>query len=308
MSISTPRRALLLALLAGVPAAAQPASEQRGTANERHLELTADSAGPQPEVRISPGLATTLVFNAPLLPAGVQVEDERRVALAVNESRSLVTLLPSDSPPPDKPLSLTVRFADGAVPESVTFRLVPHSRAERQVRVYRQPRSADSYKQEAGRERERAERCEAELARTQAEQPHPEGLVGLFDTELVGRGHGLREKTLTGSITQRSGEILRVTESFSYRTGQAPRVLVELWVEHTGNQPWTLEEAELMNMEGTRLHVLRVWPSRPISPGDSRQLVVEAKATKAQSRGTFLLGLKEAGGANTVTVRGVTFP
>jgi uncharacterized protein (TIGR02268 family) len=298
----------LLALLAGVPAAAQPASEQRGAANERHLELTVDDVGQQPEVRISPGRATTLVFNAPLLPGGVQVEDERLMTLAVNESRSVVTLLPSDSPPPDKPLSLTVRFADGAVPESVIFRLVPHPGAERQVRVYRQPRSADSYKQEAWQQRERAERCEAELARTQAEQPHPEGLVGLFDAQLVGRGQGLQEKTLTKSITQRSGEILRVKDCFSYRAEQAERVVVELWVTHTGQQPWTLEGAELMNTEGTRLHVLRVWPSHPISPGDRRQLVVEAEATKEQSRGTFLLELREAGGAGTVTVRGVTFP
>ncbi|WP_309894052.1 DUF2381 family protein [Archangium sp.] len=307
MSISPPRRALLLALLAGVPAAAQPASEQRGAANERHLELTADSTRPQPEVRISPGRATTLVFNAPLLPGGVQVEDEHLVTLAVNESRSLVTLLPSDSTPPDKSLSLTVRFADGAVPESVIFRLVPHPRAERQVRVYRQPRSADSYKQEAEQERERAERCEAELARTQAEQPHPEGLVSLFAAELVGQGHGLQEKTLTAT-TQRPGEILRVKHSFSYRAEHAGRVVVELWVTHTGHQPWTLEGAELMNTQGTRLNVLRVWPSQPISPGDRRQLVVEVEATEKQSRGTFLLELREAGGAGTVTVRGVTFP
>lgn len=308
MSISLPRRALLLALLAEVPATAQPASEQRGTTSERHLELTADSTGQQPEIRITPGRATTLVFNAPLLPGEVQVEDERLVALAVNEVRSLVTLLPSDSPLPDKPLSLTVRFADGAVPERVTFRLVPHPRSERQVRVYRQPRSVDSYKQEAEQERERAERCEAELARTQAEQPHAEGLVGPFGAGLVGRGQGLQEKSLDRTITQRPGEPLRVTDAFSYRAGLAERVVVELRVEHTGHQPWTLEGTELRNTQGTRLNVLRVWPSQPISPGDIRQLVVEAEATKEQSRGTFLLELREAGGAGPVTVRGVTFP
>jgi uncharacterized protein (TIGR02268 family) len=135
-----------------------------------------------------------------------------------------------------------------------------------------------------------------------------EGLVGLFDAQLVGRGQGLQEKTLTKSITQRSGEILRVKDCFSYRAEQAERVVVELWVTHTGQQPWTLERAELMNTEGTRLHLLRVWPSQPISPGGRRQLVVEAEATKEQSRGTFLLELREASGAGTVTVRGVTFP
>ena len=308
MSISLARRTLLLALLVGVPATAQPASEQRGTTSERHLKLTADSTGHQPEVRISLDRATTLLFNAPLLPGGVTVEDERRVALAVNEARSLVTLLLSDAPPPDKPLSLTVRFADGAVPESITFRLVPHPDAERQVQVYRQPRSADSYKQEADQERERAEQCEAELTRTQADQPRPEGLVGLFDIQVVGRGQGLQEKTLTGSVTQRPGEPLRVNDAFSYRAGKARRVVVELYVENMGHQPWTLEGAELRNTQGTRLNVLRVWPSQPISPGDRLQLVVEVEATEKQSRGTFLLELREAGGAGPVTVRGVTFP
>ncbi len=306
MSASPCHCALLLALLAGVPATAQPASEPWNTAGERHLELTADGTGQQPEVRISPHRATTLVFNAPLFPGGVRVEDERLVALAVNEARSMVTLLPSEVPPEGTPMSLTVRFTDGALPERVTFRLVPHPEAERQVQVYRQPRSADSYKQEAQQERKRAERCETELARTQAE--HPEGLMGLFNAGLVGKGRVLEEKNLTGSITQRPGETLRVNDAYTYRAAQAQLVAVELWVENTGNQTWTQEGAELVSAEGTRLEVLRVWPLLPIAPGGRRQLVVEAKATEKQSRGTFLLELREAGGADTVTVRGVTFP
>jgi len=56
------------------------------------------------------------------------------------------------------------------------------------------------------------------------------------------------------------------------------------------------------------VRVVRVRPSEPIAPGAQRHLVVVAEATVEQARGTFLLRLDEAGGARTVTVRGITFP
>jgi Protein of unknown function (DUF2381) len=80
-------------------------------------------------------------------------------------------------------------------------------------------------------------------------------------------------------------------------------------VMNTGTQPWTVHEAaELVDKEGTRLRVLSVWPREPIAPGGWGRVVVEAEATQAQSRGTFLLGLTEADGPRTVTLRGVVFP
>ncbi|QRN94339.1 DUF2381 family protein [Archangium violaceum] len=166
---------LLLAILATAPALAEPPSEAWDTAAARHLELTAESPGQVHEVRISPGLTTTLVFNAPLLRGSVVLEARERFrVVTVDETMGFVALLPSGALSPGQQLRLEVRFADGAVPASITFSLVVHpTRAEPQVNVYRQPRSAESFQQEARQEHERAERCEARLAQTQTARVGP---------------------------------------------------------------------------------------------------------------------------------------
>ena len=306
MSISLPAASLLLALLA-----TPPATGDWDAGGERHVELTADNAGQAHEVYISPNRLTGFVFHAPLQRGGVVVEERERFrAVTVDEAAGLVTLLPSGALPLGGELLLTARFADGAVPGWATFRLVVHpTRAERQVEVFRQPRSAESYQQGERQERERAERCEARLAHVEAEAQRPGGLTGLIDAGLLGKGKGVAVKRLTEDITQRPGEILQVRDAYSYRARE--RVAVELWVENTGARPWTaegLEAVEWVSAEGARLRVLRVWQPQPMVPGDRRQIVVEAEASSEQAQGTFLLKLGEAGGARTLTVRGVTFP
>ncbi|WP_158501674.1 DUF2381 family protein [Vitiosangium sp. GDMCC 1.1324] len=314
MSASLPAIVPLLVFLAATPVTAQPAPEAWDTAVARLLELTADNAGQQHPVRVSPDHLTNLVFNAQLLPGGVVVEDERWVAVAVNEARGVVTLLPSGELPLDRPLTVTVRFADGAVPGSVTFRLVVHpTRAEQEVRVYRKPRSGESYRLESLQERERAERCEEALAleRTRVEGQRPESSKGLFDTGLVGGGQGVEVRNITADITQRPGEALEVQQAYSYRAQNAELVAVELEVENKGPRLWTaegVEGAELVSTEGVRLRVLHVWPSEPLPPGKKRQLTVVAEATAKQLRGSFLLRLGEANGPRTITVKGVVFP
>jgi len=307
---------LLASLVTATPASARPAPEEWDTSGARHLELTADNAREQHPVRISPHHPSTLVFNAPLLVGGVVVNDEARVKMAVNETEGMVTLLPSDTSLSDKPLTATVRFADGAVPESVTFRLVVHpTRAEHQVRVYRLPRSAESFQRGERQERERAERCEAAL---EAERARPEGqapgdLAGLFDARLVGEGTGIAPRALTlgKDLTQRAGEPLKVREAHSYHAMPPKQVAVELKVENTDQQPWTAQGVEgtaLVSTEGARLRVVRVIQPEPLTPGVQRRLVVVAEATVEQARGTFLLKLGESGGPRTLTVRGITFP
>jgi uncharacterized protein (TIGR02268 family) len=307
---------LLLVLLTTPPTPAQLLPEEWDTSGARHLELTAENADEKHPVRVSPRQSTNLVFNAPLLPGGVTVEDERLVKLAVNEALGMVMLLPSGAPSPDRPLTVTVRFADGLVPESVTFHLVVHAtRAEHQVQVYRQPRSCESHRQEARQQRERAERCEAALEqeRPSPEGPRPGGLSELFDAGLVGKSKAIVGRTLKRGVdfTQRPGEKLNVKEAYSYHAERPGQVAVELHVENPGKLPWTaegVEGAELVSTEGVRLRLLRVWQPKPIEPGAQRQIVVVAEATVKQVQGTFLLQLGEAGGARAITVRGVIFP
>ncbi|MCY1075426.1 DUF2381 family protein [Archangium lansingense] len=304
------RRPLLLALLTATSAPALPLSKEWDTPGVRHLELTAENAREQHPVRISPGQPTNLLFNAPLQPGGVTVEGEQWVDVAVNGKLGMVMLLPSGTLPGDKPLTVTVRFADGQVPASVTFLLVEHStRAEHLVRVYRETRSCESHCQESRQQRERAERCEAELEqeRSRPEEARPAGLTDLFDAGLVGEGDGIAVLRLT-TITQRPGETLKVLKAWSYRAVRQGHVAVELLVENTGPLPWTAEGAELVSKEGVRLRVGRVWQPETIAPGAQRRLAVEAEATVEQTQGTFILELSGPGGAHSLTVSEVTFP
>ena len=136
---------LLLALLTAASTPSWPLSEEWDTSGARHLELTAENAREQHPVRISPGHPTNLVFvDTPLQPGGVKVEGGT-VAVAVNGELGMVMLMPPSTLPEDQPLTVTVHFADGLVPGSVTFRLVVHAtRAEHHVRVYRETRSCES--------------------------------------------------------------------------------------------------------------------------------------------------------------------
>ncbi len=174
----------LLALLTTTPALGESPSEAWEVVAVRHVELTADRAGQVHEVRISPLFTTTLVFNAPLLRGGVELEAREGFrTVTVDEATGFVALLPTGALSAGQQVSLTVRFADGVVPASASFRLVVHpTRAEPQVNVYRLPRSAESLQLEARQERERAEQCEAHLAQVQAERRSPGGLTGLIDS------------------------------------------------------------------------------------------------------------------------------
>jgi uncharacterized protein (TIGR02268 family) len=307
--MSRPTVLLLLALLS-TPALATSTPDAWETVAVRHVELTADSAGQVHEVRISPLFTTTLVFNAPLLRGGVALEEREGFrVVTVDEAAGFVALLPSGALPAGRQLPLTVRFADGAVPASASFRLVVHpTRAEPQVNVYRLPRSAESLQLEARQERERAEQCETHLARVQAERRSPGGITGLIDSGLVVKGSGVAGRDIYSTAQRRPGEALRVEAAHTYAAqGQ---VAVALEVQNESDQPWSVdsEGAQLVSKEGARLRVLSVWQPEPLAPGKKGRVVVEAAATPEQARGTYVLTLGEGGGARTVTLRGVTFP
>jgi uncharacterized protein (TIGR02268 family) len=310
MPLPLPTALLSLALLTTTPALAESTPDVWEPVAVRHVELTADKAEQVHEVRISPLFTTTLVFNAPLLEGGVVLEEREGFrTVMVDEATGVVAFLPSGVLSAGRRLSLTVRFADGAVPASATFQLVVHpTRAESQVNVYRLPRSAESFQLEARQERERAEQCEAQLARAQAERNRPGGLTGLIDSGLVVKGSGVTGRDLWTTAQPRPGDALGVEKAHTYAArGQ---VAVVLEVQNTSAQPWSVdsEGAQLVSKEGARLRVLSVWPLEPLVPGQEGRVVVEAAATPEQARGTYVLTLGERGGARTVTLRGVTFP
>ena len=97
-----------------------------------------------------------------------------------------------------------------------------------------------------------------------------------------------------GEVCQR---MLRKQPEQRYADARAvDAVLAEVF---TDTRPWTVEGVEgveWMSADGTRLRVLRVWQPQSLTPGDTRQIVVEAEAPTKQIQGTFVLKLGEVGG------------
>jgi len=281
-------------------------------AGVRQLELAAEPTGNEPEVHISPGVSTTLAFDAELLR---DKEGKDTVGLEKRESFALVDagqatlrLLPLDSLKSGERLRLMVRFKDGAAPAGAAFTLVVHpARAERLLEVYRAPRTAASYQREAKEAKVETQRCHEELERERAERGGPGGLTGLIAAGQMD-SMGVSTRLLTEAVTKSPGNALVTLEVFSYRA--AGRVVVALVLENPqGAQPWLAEGAMLTDRAGMELKVLPVWQRGFIVTDRKRQhIVVEAQAPREEAQGSFTLKLWEAGMGRTVSLSGISFP
>jgi uncharacterized protein (TIGR02268 family) len=294
---------LLLTLLEG--ASVSPA-EGLDT-GVRRIELKADAPATGYEVRISPGRGTLLLFDAPLQRGTVALADKERFLVAtLGEDARVYTLLPSARVQVGERLSLTVSFADGAAPQSATFHLVVHAGLpETQVNVYRHPRTLDSYRQESGEQRQRAELCESRLAQVLKSQGE-EGLTGLEAAGLL--GDGIASLRMTETLFQDAGNALRVSQAQSFRaTG---RVAVRLRLESPSDQPWGAEGAELVSEAGVPLKVLKVWREQPIHSGLAwgASVLVEVEVPEGGAQGPHVLKVWGTGGDRSLTLRNVTFP
>jgi uncharacterized protein (TIGR02268 family) len=312
---------LLLSLHVGLPALAQPPPEP-WEPGVRHLQLSPPVPGQLPELRISPGLALTVVFDSPVRPlrqGGVELEERGRFRLvSLDEEGLVLTLVLTPGERPDKPLRLTVHFADGAVPASATFHLVAHpARAETHVQVYRQPRSAQVCCEQADAEREKARRCQVELERTRAEASArgPAGLIALRSEGLLDTKEGVRTQDLNpDTLTEAPANALALVEATAFRSaapkrpGEEPRVRVAVLLRlgGLGAGDWKAEGAQLASQGGAG-RTVTVWQSPTSKPGFT-EVMVETELTQEEARGRFTLKLWDASGTRTVTLGGITVP
>jgi len=300
---------VVLTLLSGAATAQpRPVAPSLGV---RRVEIPAENseATQTPEVQISPGVSTTFEFDSDLATEKIVLEGAKRFSL-VDVGRSTLRLVPSEQILPGERLRLTVRFLDGFVPSGAAFILVAHpARVERLVEVWRQPRTAESYRQEAKEARTETQQCREENERLRAEHEGPGGIAGLLANGLIVREQGVAAKFLlvNGTIRQRPGEILRVNRAWSYRS--PVRVAMDvLFDTPDAANPWTAEGASLVSKTGTSLKVLTVWSDVPSNCNPGCRVVVEAEATPDAAHGAFTLKLWDSGGLRTITLSGVTFP
>jgi uncharacterized protein (TIGR02268 family) len=301
----TPTLLLLLTLSSGPDVSSQEEANVWET-GARQVELSADTTGEPVEVRVSPGVGTLFVFDAP--PSRVEVEARQRFR-AVGLEGVMLTLLPEASFLEVGQGRLTAHFSDGAAPSAATFllRAVPPALAERQLEVHRLPRGLESYSREARALREENAALRREVARLQAAQAQPDGLLGLLVAEEPMYAKGVVAQDIPAVLGGRArGGSLEKWRVRAFKSTQ--QVALALLLQNRGAQPWRAEGAALRGKAGASLKVLRVWQPGPMAPGESGQVLVEAENAPQAEQGPFTLTLWEAGTRNPVTLSNITFP
>ncbi|MCY1018826.1 DUF2381 family protein [Pyxidicoccus sp. MSG2] len=301
-------RVLLLAFVA-LRSTAVGAQEPPGSAVQgrtRRIELTSEPPATLPEISIQPGIASLLLFDAPLASDGVELEGKERFRRVV-VGEDTVALVPSEALREGERLRLTVRFVADATPGEAHFLLVVvPGQADTQVEVLRVQRNPGPARNESTGLAEELQQLREENARLRAERAS----FNLLDaiTAPWMQGGGIAAEQFKRPLPRVTGADLELDEALSFRA--ASRVAVKLTVTFSRSErPWSLGSAALIGPDGQRLHIVQVWQSKPTA-GDAAKvlLVVEAEAAGSRPLGPHTLELREAGGDRTLRLGSVAFP
>jgi len=300
---ASPLTLLVLALLQGSPL--PPSSAGADCQEVKRIELSRER-GTSREICVSPGLLTGFVFDS---MASVDLQDEVRFA-EVTRGRTAISVMPPGDMEPGERLRLTARFTEG-VSDSITFVLVAHAgQATRQVEVYRDQRTRESFRHEVNQERARNQRLQEQLEQLQRELvllrtecDDPEGLRRLIVSESL-LGTGVEAKRIMVDNTNAQGPLV-ANYGTSYRSMK--RVAVAVRVGNKSSEPWTAHEALLMDAKGKEWKAVRLWQAVAIAPEKEGLVVVEVNADAKELQGEVTVILREEG-PRGLSIPKVTLP
>ena len=270
----------------------------------RRIQLRADSISALPEVHIAPGLSTTVFFDSRIEPEHVELEGRERF-LRMGIAEDHLALVPSGTFRHGERLRLEVRFGDGAAPERAAVMLVVDSgQVERQVEIYRRPRTVESYRQEV-------EELNAELRRLrqEVERLHvirePRGVEALVSS-LVEPDDVQSRKVPHQRV--RSPLRISVLSTRVVRLGAAWAGLqLDLDLQERGAD-WTAVGASLLDAQGRTVKVQPPWQQGPLRFAERRVVVIPLEAVTALQKGHYTLKLWDEGGGRPVAVEGIEVP
>jgi len=266
----------LLCLLTVTAAQAQPP-----LARSRRVTVAASPAEPLPEVRVAPGVKTTLLLDGPIDKGSIQVGAARVQVVDVGE-RSLI-LEPQGAPPggDKEPWVLRVRYADGARPEWAAFALVAH------------PTEVD-LQVDAVRPKQTLAACQAQLAAAQARCEPGRAEVWVLADRLG--GHAVQAELLDGEGA----------EGWAYRLGDGLLLVVKPMPKV--GPPWTPTAATLRSTTAQAEEVkVRAVHVRPGAAGEWSTLAVEAELPSPAAGAQFDLEFRGEGG-RSLTLKDVRIP
>jgi uncharacterized protein (TIGR02268 family) len=256
------------------------------------------------EVCVSPDEPTTFIFDSRVVLGGVEFQPEGRLAdWAPGQGGLSLHVIPRGNYLPGERVKLTVRFVDGAAPESASFWLVGHAaKGARRVDVFRKPHPADVLDKEKVEAQAEARQCQEDKARLLAEREAPGGLGGVAWLE---REDPAASEDIWSQLKQHPANALFTNKTRSYsHTGSAA---VGLSLINSGTEDWTAAGAMLKDSMGTEVE-FSAWQSSAIAPRELGSVVVSAEMAPGQLGCPCTLKLWEAQGPRTVTLGNITFP
>ncbi len=295
--------ALLLALLLLVTAAvarAQPSPCQHPV---RRIELAPGLAA-VPELCISPGLSTTLLFDQDLAQDAVELEGKERFR-RMEATGSLLVLVPSEKLSAGERIRLKVRFKEAGPAASAAFVLVVYpDQAERQVEITRAP-APGTCQAELQRKEEELQRCLDQRASppTQARA----SLAALMMENVVDPRLLTAREITSPSLMPAPAEGLAVTQFTLHRS--LSRLVVVVRVMNTDPEKvWVAAGAALLGGSGEDVKLPYVLQGRPLEPGEFGEVWVEVPVPAAGSIGPYTLEVWDSERTRTVTLKGLRMP
>ncbi|WNG37244.1 DUF2381 family protein [Archangium violaceum] len=294
----TPTPTLLALVLLQIATVVEAAS---ACEDSRRIELSSPPTATTLEICVSPGIMTAFLFDTRV---SLELQDEMRF-VEVLRGRNGISFMPPRDMAIGERLRLTARSADGSSEELVTFTLVAHrGRATRQVEVYRDRRTRESYQQEAEQERASNQQLREENQRLLAQVEQNQGLRGIVANKLMDEV-GIEATSLTLNKAGLAPHVLSYTKVTCFRA----KMLVLVWVliSNTTSAPWMATGASLIDARGEELPGLILRQDAPIQPTEIRPVFVEAGVSDGQAQGTMVLKIWDES-SRTVTIPGVKFP
>jgi uncharacterized protein (TIGR02268 family) len=308
MPVVSPLFSLLLVLTTTAPAPTESAPVPECGPLLSRIDLHPESSWKVGPVCIGARVATTFLFDTPLKPHSVVLQQRERFGALLLGERG-VTLVSLQDLEPGERFQLVVEFADEQAPRRVEFLLVVHpARATRQVEVYRHARPCEELLVEAQARvqqlTQEVARLDAELKRVRAMTGAPGNLGDLLTSNFLAPGQGLAEQAIDTQLTLESKSTLKLEGARSFRAG--PQAALWLALLNSGTQDWEAAGGILVGPEGEV--EVKVQQAEAIAPGARQPVIVVPLAPGVKTDTRYELKLWDASGKRVVALGQISFP
>lgn len=294
---------VLLALAGQARGAERAPSECAGEGRALEVKVGVELA----PVCVAFGGSAELEFESPVDGERTEVEGGDVKAYTGRGGRSMA-LVASSVAAVGAIRRVTVYFADGFEPASATFSVVVVAEGmQRQVKVFRQPRTAASLREEVEDLTQRLKACQSGGGQVPRASAPPGMLPGLL--VLSGNDGATLPWRQVGDFVARPGfegsVVMKLRTLLFPGNGGPPEAAVRIQLVNKTSNGWEVEEATLLSSAGEALARVRTLTPVVIGPRGTAEFDVVSDPTRRAVPGTYTLKLRGRG--RELVVDNVTF-